>query len=130
MKKRVWLPLLSIGTVSALAPLTIACGDNRSIDQVLYDDSLNYFVGKNFKGGICSIPHGSYNLDKIREFITNAVLSSGISRSEIHRDLYGNLWYDIPASEDSSIDVPLVLQAHMDMVWTTLDETLTHPIPV
>lgn len=130
MKKRVWLPLLSIGTVSALAPLTIACGDNRSIQQVLYDDSLNYFVGKNFKGGICSIPHGSYNLNQIRNFIVNAVKSAGIKTSDIYRDLYGNVWYDIPATEDSESVKPLVLQAHMDMVWTTLDQTLTHPIPV
>lgn len=62
---------------------------------------------------ICSIPHGSYNLDEIRAYIIDFAERAGI---EYTADAYGNIILRKPATEGYEDKPGIVLQAHMDMV--------------
>lgn len=135
MKKIKWLlSSVAIANVTAL-PLSFgltSCGKHSLVDEKLakeiYDKAMEYFVGTDWKGGICSIPHGTGNLDGIREYLDKEIRKFNIVPNY---DDYGNMWYDVPATPGCEEWKKLCFQAHMDMVWAPEEGYQgEHPTPV
>lgn len=109
-----------------------SCGNN--VAKEIYDEAIEHFVGKKdgdkLVGGICSIPHNSYELEDIEEYIIDILQKNNV---DYKQDLYGNIWFDLPANDEKCKNYKkLCFQAHMDMVWT-VDEhkppLVNNPIP-
>ena len=62
---------------------------------------------------ICSIPHGSYNIDKISAYLENFAIEQGL---EHYRDELGNVIIIREATPGRENDEPVIIQGHMDMV--------------
>ena len=62
---------------------------------------------------ISQIPHGSYNLEMIREYLINFATERGI---EYVADDFGNVVYKKPATPGYEDQPGIVIQGHMDMV--------------
>lgn len=132
-KNKLLISLACLTPVIGTLPLfATSCGKykpNKYAEEI-YKQCIKEFVGDDWKGGICSIPHPFFNLDAIRNYLTNRITSFGYS---VERDDYGNIWFDIPATKGWQKVKPLILQAHMDMVWS-IDENnppaVDHPTPI
>lgn len=62
---------------------------------------------------ICSIPHGSYNEERLAEYIVDWASASGLW---VERDGVGNILIKKPATHGMQQHQTVALQAHLDMV--------------
>ncbi|MBP5494160.1 MAG: beta-Ala-His dipeptidase [Lachnospiraceae bacterium] len=71
------------------------------------NNTLKYFKG------ICAIPHGSYNIEKISDYLVNFAVEKGL---KYRRDDLKNviIWKDASAGYEN--EPGIILQGHMDMV--------------
>lgn len=132
MKKRLLNSILSVSLISSSLPMSIlsSCGQNHLVNEV-YNQAIEEFVGSKTVEGITSIPRPSFKLDVIRWYIQNRFKDLGYEGFK--EDSYGNMWLDIPASKGWEDVKPLILQGHMDMVWSVDPENppeINHPTPV
>ena len=119
-----------------------SCGQKKSTDK-LYDElkesTIEYFTEW------CKHPHPTYYFGPLNKWLTQHIESKyGV---EVHRDdyykqealrdwpseyqnYYGNIWFDIPASEGYENYPSVILQCHMDMVidGMSLEDAKTTPI--
>lgn len=58
-------------------------------------------------------PRPCLYLDKAREYLKKWCEDNGFS---FNRDTYGNVWFDVPASEGRESCPNIILQGHMDMI--------------
>ncbi|MCG8158012.1 aminoacyl-histidine dipeptidase [Brenneria goodwinii] len=62
---------------------------------------------------ICSIPHPSYHEEQLARYLVSWAQKKGLSA---RRDSAGNVFIDKPATPGRENRVPVILQAHLDMV--------------
>lgn len=62
---------------------------------------------------ICSIPHGSYNTDKIADYVVNFAKEHNL---EYSRDEHNNVIIKKDATEDYNGSNTVIIQGHLDMV--------------
>lgn len=129
-------------TPVVLAPTLSLCSCfGKRIEPIYYelkDSMLSYF--KEW----CTKPHPTYYFGPINKWLTESMQAKGytVYRDDYYKnqaqqewpseykDYYGNIWFDVPASEGFE-DYPLtVLQCHMDMVidGMSLEDAKTTPI--
>lgn len=121
--------------VPTVVALTVRNVDPKAME--LYKNSIEELKA------ICKIPHVSNqgevkpdtdgdHLKGIRQHLKNKIkeyMGSDCAKT----DDVGNVWFDIPATPGFENQKPIVLQAHMDMVWDSAGEAkewdpLTHPV--
>lgn len=78
-----------------------------NIQDLLPRDVFSYFAE------ISSIPHGSYNLDKITEYCINFAKNNNL---EYKKDGAGNVVIYKPGTAGFENHEPVILQGHLDMV--------------
>lgn len=136
--KKIFLPILSMSLALSPVCFSISCSKPlvyNELTEDVYNEAIKQFVGEDFQHGICSIPHASYHCSDdngIHDYLMDLVKNK-MGISNVNTDYYGNIWYDIPASQGCENWKKLVIQGHMDMVWTLREganEEITHPIPV
>ncbi|MCQ3907311.1 MAG: hypothetical protein MJ219_00680 [Mycoplasmoidaceae bacterium] len=67
MKKSLLLIPTFLATTAAPLNCLVSCNKTNDIDVTeVYNKSIEYFVGSDYKGGMCSIPHPTGELDAIR----------------------------------------------------------------
>ncbi len=70
---------------------------------------------------ICAIPHGSYNIDEISDYLKACAESMGF---ECIQDKEKNIIIRVPASEGYEKEPVLIIQGHMDMVAVHCDKNV------
>lgn len=119
MKKKIILPIISTTLLSASPLMTaVSCSQDKLVNELL-NETIKQFVGENYDGGICHIPHPSRDTTALCDYLIDVIHNAGIK--DVIKDLSGNIWYDIPATQGCANWKPLVLQAHMDMIWETVE---------
>ena len=129
MKKYKWL----LPIVSATALVTPMCVSLASCKKK--DDKYKQVVAnikqaaiEEFKQ-ICNHPRPTGNCDEIRHYLLNRIYKSGYIAQT---DNYGNIWFDIPATNKREDDKKLIFQGHMDMVvagMTQAEQAMTPIYP-
>jgi len=71
-----------------------------------------------------------WNLIEVRYFIYKEGLKAGVMPKDFGMDSYGNMWFDVKATEGCENWEPLILQGHMDMVVTGLPEDKKETTPI
>lgn len=69
---------------------------------------------------ICAIPHGSKNTDGIAQYLTDFAKNRKL---EYYRDSYNNVIIKKPATKGYESHLPIILQAHIDMVCAKTDSS-------
>jgi len=132
MKKKLFTKIFGALSVCTIAPLVTAsitsCSKSYS---TLTKAVVEHLVQMN-KHARCTDQNYSSSpaLKMIRSYISAEAYKAGIAREDITIDTYGNMWFDVPATEGCENWKPLALQAHMDMVVAgmTKEEKFVKPI--
>lgn len=118
-----------------------SCG-SKKVDSLYYelkDSMINYFMEW------CKYPHPTYYFGPVNKYLTETIKDTydiDVKRDdyykiqaqkewpEEYKEYYGNIWFDIPASEGYEYLPLTVLQSHMDMVidGMSMEEAKNTPI--
>lgn len=114
MKKIIYKTLLGFSTISLVSPLTLtscATEDFSKYQEII--DELKEVAIAEFQE-ICKIPHPTFNLGQIKEYLNQRIIDLGYMPSH---DTYGNIWFDIPGTDGCEEWKKVIIQGHMDMVY-------------
>ena len=135
----------SIGLVTTPILTLASCSNNENDPIPTKAEELANKTIAHFVNDICPNPHPTYWFGPLNKHLTELVedkLGVTVHRDDYlksqaqaewadeYKDYYGNIWFDVPASEGYENYPKVVLQGHMDMVidGITIEKAKTTPI--
>ncbi len=128
MKKKILIPFATLSIASSvLAPFSlVSCTQNEPNYDNLAKEMKDQSIQEMFE--ISKYPRPTGYLDGIRNYLSNKITAHGY---QVERDIYGNIWFDIPATGKKYESWPkVILQGHMDMVVAGLSAEDIKILPV
>lgn len=128
MKKKILIPFTTLAiSSSVLAPFSlVGCAQKEPNYDKLTQTMKEQTIQEMFE--ISKYPRPTGYLDGIRNYLINRATAHGY---QVERDVYGNIWFDIPATGKKYESWPkVILQGHMDMVVAGLSAEDIKILPV
>lgn len=106
------------GYPNTIAENAVIADKYKDVSTEIANDAVKIYMG------MAGIPHGSKNEAGLRMYIENWAKEQGFSPVE---GPGGCMYFDVPATKGYENAPNIILQSHMDMVVTTVDEMANIP---